>query len=103
MSAYSDAHGPEAAVDLVVANDRDGYEKLQAELSYHCTFSDVDGWGGVDEAAAAYRHLVEATPALRGNCDLDGVDLAAVDWPALVRSELRERNVQSGRDERAGL
>ena len=30
MSAYSTAHGPEAAVDLVVANDRHGLETTQA-------------------------------------------------------------------------
>lgn len=33
MSAYSTAHGPEAAVDLVVANDRHGLETTQALIA----------------------------------------------------------------------
>ncbi|MFZ2238631.1 MAG: hypothetical protein WAV90_03710 [Gordonia amarae] len=103
MSVYSDAHGAESAVDLVVSNDRDGFEKLQAELSFCCTYSDTDGWGGIEAAAVAYRRLVESTPVLRDNSDLSGVDLAAVDWLRLVRSELQERNVQSGRSQLSGL
>lgn len=101
MSAYSTAHGPEAAVDLVVANDRHGLETTQALIAEVCEF--VDGrWVGVDVAAARYQRFLLGSP-LRYDGDLRGVDLDAVDYVALVRSELEERNVEAGRPQHAGL
>ena len=101
MSAYSTAHGAEAAVDLVVANDRAGRESTQNLILAACAF--VDGqWTGIDAAATQYQQFLSSSP-LRHNSDLDGVDLNAVDYAALVRSELEERNIEAGRPQYAGL
>ncbi|ORW08533.1 MULTISPECIES: hypothetical protein [Mycolicibacter] len=101
MSAYSIAHGPEAAVDLVVANDRGGRESTLSIVAANCAF--VDGqWTGIEQAAASYREFLLNSP-LRHNPDLDGVDLVAVDYIRLIRSELEERNIQDGRPQFAGL
>ncbi|MEB3022926.1 MULTISPECIES: hypothetical protein [Mycolicibacter] len=101
MSQYSIEHGPEAAVDLVVANDREGRAATLAIVAANCAL--LEGrWTGIEQAAAGYREYLLNSP-LRHNCDLEGVDLTVVDYVGLVRSELEERNIQDGRPTLAGL
>lgn len=102
MSAYSEAHGAEAAVDLVVANDRAARETFLSILEAHCVFTEAGGWTGLDNAAEKYSAFLKASP-LRSDPDLAGVDLDAVDYRDLVRSELQEINLQAGRSQLAGL
>lgn len=101
MSAYSTAHGPEAAVDLVVANDRAGLELTRALIDAACVFTE-GRWTGIEAAATQYQQFLSSSP-LRHNSDLEGVDLTAVDYGRLVRSELEERNLEAGRPQYAGL
>lgn len=101
MSAYSTAHGPEAAVDLVIANDRTALETTQSIINDTCTFTDGH-WAGIAQAADRYQAFLLASP-LRHNSDLAGVDLTTIDYATLVRSELQERNIENNRPQAAGL
>lgn len=93
----------QSAVDLVqqaLDGDQVFAQRYQTIVKGHVRW-DEEEWKGI-EAAARGIGLYELS-AGRLIQESSGVDLSAVEWTSVVSAACRDKNVQAGRDETAGL
>lgn len=96
-SVFIISHGQDEAVDFVLSNESDYYDKYRSIID----IATWDGrrWQGVDKAAAQLRAYV----ATIRHVILEGLDPESVDWERIVKSCLEEKNIESDRPSKAGL
>ncbi|WP_305781415.1 hypothetical protein [Nocardia nova] len=106
MTGYNVAHGDTAAVRLDLDNDYGAYNYYTAIIERVCWWDDEDNtWNDVDKAADQIHEFVteirtgERKPEFG---EIFDADLDAVNWREIVTDNLRETNLQEGRDAEAG-
>jgi hypothetical protein len=104
MTGYREAHGDLAAIDLAISNDYWAYKETQKIYDVAWWDDDDNTWNDVTKAASLLRQFVSELDSSQPQFgDVDGVDFAGVNWVQLVIDELKERNLQAGRQLEAGF
>lgn len=87
MSNYSDAHGATEAIRVTLRND----PKLMETLNAICAMATYDPrtgtWSRLREAGIELSQYVTGVVNSGQYSDLDGIDLATVDWMKFVKDE----------------